>query len=271
LENKIKIGDFVQLSGSTLKTIMYYHKIGLLQEPERSPGGYRLYGPSELSRMRLIKHLKSLGLDLKRVKDILGDIHNLKTLREVLQSLRVELLCEIKILGERVGKIEELLNEETVRLKEDAIKSPSFQMITEMLGTDQMTEYARTCPEIFDQHRKVFGILDDFQWGEDYRETFRALAEYFDGHPQLYQVALDYGKRLARLAHLPEDDPEIEMLARDSTELIKNTPLLESILCNQSGPKKPFESLYNNMVAGVLSPAQMKYKQLFEQYLNLQS
>lgn len=115
MEKKIKISDFVQLTGSTLKTIMYYHKIGLLQEPERSPGGYRLYGPSELSRMRLIKHLKSLGLDLKRIKDTLGDIHNHKTLREVLQSLRVELLSDIKILGERVEKIEELLNEETVR------------------------------------------------------------------------------------------------------------------------------------------------------------
>lgn len=38
VENQIKIGDFVKLTGNTLKTVLYYHKIGVLQEPERSPG-----------------------------------------------------------------------------------------------------------------------------------------------------------------------------------------------------------------------------------------
>ena len=65
MEKQIKISDFAKLTGSTLKTIIYYHKIGLLQEPKRSPAGYRLYGPAELTRMQLIKRLKSLGLDLK--------------------------------------------------------------------------------------------------------------------------------------------------------------------------------------------------------------
>ena len=71
MENRIKIGDFVKLTGSTLKTVIYYHKIGLLPEQVRSPGGYRLYGPAELNRMRLIKRLKSLGLDLKHIKEIM--------------------------------------------------------------------------------------------------------------------------------------------------------------------------------------------------------
>lgn len=119
VENRIKISDFAKLTGSTLKTIIYYHKIGLLQEPERSPGGYRLYEPSELARMRLIKHLKSLGLDLKRIKLIVGEIYNHRTLREVLRSLRLELLSEKKSLEERVAKIEKLLSEETGLLDED--------------------------------------------------------------------------------------------------------------------------------------------------------
>ncbi len=95
MKNRIKISDFAKLTGNTLKTIIYYHKIGLLQEPERSPSGYRLYGSAELTRMRFIKHLKSLGLDLKRIKEILGDMNNHRTLREVLQSLRTELLIVI--------------------------------------------------------------------------------------------------------------------------------------------------------------------------------
>jgi len=84
MNNRIKIGHFVQLTGSTLKTVLYYHKIGLLQEPQRSAAGYRLYGSAELSRMQLIKHLKSLGLDLRRIKEMLGDADDNKTLQEVL-------------------------------------------------------------------------------------------------------------------------------------------------------------------------------------------
>ncbi|MDH7480202.1 MAG: MerR family transcriptional regulator, partial [Syntrophomonadaceae bacterium] len=171
MKKRIKISDFARLTGSTVKTVIYYHKVGLLGEPERSSGGYRLYGPGELARMQTIKRLKSLGLDLKRIKQVLGDSHNQKTLREVLQSLRVELLSEMKSLEERVARIEKLLGEDTVLLDGDAFRPPSFQMVAGILGPDQIDEYARTCPEIYDQQRKLFGILDDFQWGEDYRET----------------------------------------------------------------------------------------------------
>ncbi|MHB8840932.1 MAG: MerR family transcriptional regulator [Candidatus Aquicultor sp.] len=269
MKNRIKISDFVKLTGSTLKTIIYYHKIGLLQEPERSPAGYRLYGPAELTRMRFIRHLKSLGLDLKRIKEILGDMNNHRTLREVLQSLRAELLSEKKSLEERVAKIEMLLSEETVLLNEDTFESPSFQMITEILGPKQMGKYAQTCPELFDQQRKLFGILDDFQWGEDYREDFRGLAVYFQAHPEKYQMALHSGARLQELAKLPEDDPKIEVMARESAELIKSIPFVKEMIENRSRPIKPLDSLYNEMVADTLSPAWIKYRKLVEQYLNL--
>ncbi len=272
MENRIKISDFAKLTGTTLKTILYYHKIGLLPEPTRSQGGYRLYGPVELTRMQLIKRLKSLGLDLKRTKEILGDMPKHRTLREVLQSLRCELLNEKKSLEDRLAQIEELLSQDTAEmaiLDEDVLGSASFQMITKILEPEQIDRYAQTCPEILDQQRKVFGLLDDFHWGEDYQETFRGLAEYFRAHPQQYQIALDFGVRLARLSQLSEDDPEIEALARESAEFIKSIPQLRELLCNQPGIKKPLESLYNEMVAGIISPAQMRHSLLLRQYLNL--
>jgi DNA-binding transcriptional MerR regulator len=268
VENRIKISDFVKLTGSTLKTVIYYHKIGLLPEPERSPGGYRLYGPAALNRMQLIKYFKRLGLDLKRIKEILGDIHNRKTLREVLQSLQDQLLSEKKSLEERMAKIEKLLSEDTAPLDRDSFASPSFQLCAEILGPHQMEKYARTCPELYDQQRKVYGILDNFQWGEDYRETFLALAAFFKAHPQQYQISLDLGARLARLAQLPEDDPEVEALARESAGFIKSIPQLMEILGRQPGIKNPLASLYKDMVAEVISPAQAKHGQLLQQYLS---
>lgn len=97
MDNQILIGDFVKVTRSTLKTVLYYQKIGLLKEPKRSANGYCLYGAEELARMRMIKHLKNLGLDLKQIKEILGGTQNNKSLKEVLQSLQAELLIEKRI------------------------------------------------------------------------------------------------------------------------------------------------------------------------------
>ncbi len=70
------------------------------------------------------------------------------------------------------------------------------------------------------------------------------------------------------MSQLSEDDPEIEKLARQSAEFIKSIPQLKELLCNQPGINKPFESLYNDMVAKVILPARMKHKQLLQKYLN---
>ena len=268
MKQRLKISDFVKLTGSTLKTILYYHKIGLLPEPERSPGGYRLYGVAELTRMQLIKHLKSLGMDLKRIKAIVGDKPNDKTLREVLESLRLDLLREKESLEERIAQIDSVLRDDKVILDEDIGDSPSFQMITEILKPEQVEAYAQTCPELFAQQRKLFGILDDFQWGEDYRDTFRALAGHFQAHPEHYQRAIEFGVRLSRLNELSEDDPEIELLALEATEFIKSIPQLRELLCRRSGMQQPLSHLYSEMTADLYSPARLKYMQIFQKYLD---
>lgn len=268
MDNKIKISDFAKLNRCSLKTIMYYHKIGLLQEPKRSSSGYRLYGAEELTRMRMIKHLKYLGLDLKQIKDLLGDMHNHRSLKNVLRSLHAELLNEKRDIEEQLARVELLLNKEEVLIEEDSFGSESFNMITEILEPNQTVNYMKTCPEKFDQQRNIFGIIDDFQWGEDYQEKFKALAEYFNTHPEQHKMSLAFGKRLEKLSQMSEDDPEIEILAQESTEFIKSIPFLKEMLYDKSGFGKPYESLYNEMVDKFLSPAQIKHKQLLQKYLN---
>ena len=77
--------------------------------------------------MRLIKRLKSLGLDLHRIKEVIGDLQNTPTMRETLQALKIELLNEKKILEDRIEKIDALLGEDIELLNEDVFASPSFR------------------------------------------------------------------------------------------------------------------------------------------------
>lgn len=151
MKNQILIGDFVKLTNSTLKTVLYYHKIGLLNEPKRSNSGYRLYGAEELNQMRMIKHLKNLGLDLKKIKEILGYAKDNKNITEVLKSLHCELLTERKKIDEQISKIETLLNKQVEDVEETLFESSSFRAITETLDQDQFENYKKSHEELFNQ------------------------------------------------------------------------------------------------------------------------
>ncbi|WP_459480104.1 helix-turn-helix domain-containing protein [Clostridium saccharoperbutylacetonicum] len=268
MDNEILIGDFIKLTRSTLKTILYYHKIGLLKEPKRSTNGYRLYGVEELNRMRIIKHLKHLGLDLKQIKEILGHTQNEKTFKEVLQALQTELLIERKNIDEQLLKVEMLLSQQTDALEETSFGSDSFEIITDILDSEQVENYKEECPELFDQQRNVFSILDDFQWGGDYQENLIKIAEYFKLNPKQYKVAMEFAKRLSKLKELSEDDPEIEKLAKEGAAFIKSDHFLKEMLYGKKGFQSTNENLLNELSNDLLSPAQRKHKKLMQKYLN---
>lgn len=267
--SKLKVSEFVKLTGTTLKTVNYYQRIGLLPEPERSPAGYRLYGLTELHRMRLIKRLKSLGFDLKHIKGMVGDLQEPGNSREFLESLRGDLLEDIKTLEARVAKIDILLGADASPLDEGRIDPPSFQRMAEILGSDQTEKYSQASPELYAQHRKLHGVIDDFQWGEDYRQTYSSLAQFFKEHPQEYQVSLEYGARLNRIGDLDPDDPEINIFAREAAELIQSMPLLKAILFKPKPIQEPLGGVYKQMVADVLPPARIRFNQLLQKYLGL--
>lgn len=271
IKNQILIGDFVKLTNSTLKTVLYYHKIGLLNEPKRSNSGYRLYGAEELNQMRMIKHLKNLGLDLKKIKEILGYAKDNKNITEVLKSLHCELLTERKKIDEQISKIETLLNKQVEDVEETLFESSSFRAITETLDQDQFENYKKSHEELFNQQRNIFGVMDDFQWGKNYKENFSEIAKYFKLNPKKYEIALELGNRLSKLKYMEVDDPEIEKLAKEGAEFIKNEPVLKEMLYEKDGFEITNENLFDEVSNKFLSPAQIKHKKLIQKYLNYKS
>ena len=271
MKNQILIGDFVKLTNSTLKTVLYYHKIGLLNEPKRSNSGYRLYGAEELNQMRMIKHLKNLGLDLKKIKEILGHAKDNKNITEVLKSLHCELLTERKKIDEQISKIETLLNKQVEDVEETLFESSSFRAITETLNQDQFENYKKSHEELFNQQRNIFGVMDDFQWGKNYKENFSEMAKYFKLNPKKYEIALELGYRLSKLKYMEVDDPEIEKLAKEGAEFIKNEPVLKEMLYEKDGFEITNENLFDEVSNKFLSPAQIKHKKLIQKYLNYKS
>ncbi len=65
------VQEFARRVGVTVRALHHYDRIGLLRPRRNRPAGYRLYGREELLRLEQIVVLKSLGLKLSEIREIL--------------------------------------------------------------------------------------------------------------------------------------------------------------------------------------------------------
>jgi len=67
----MRSGKLAELAGVSADTLRHYERLGLLAPPQRSAGGYRLYAPSALDRVRMIRRALAIGFSLKELGRIL--------------------------------------------------------------------------------------------------------------------------------------------------------------------------------------------------------
>ncbi len=67
----MRIGELAHESGTTAQAVRFYERAGLLNAPERTASGYRVYAASDLKRLRFIRKAKQLGFSLTEIADIL--------------------------------------------------------------------------------------------------------------------------------------------------------------------------------------------------------
>lgn len=64
------IGQLSRACGVKIPTIRYYESIGMLDEPPRSAGGQRRYGPGHAEQLRFIRHGRELGFRLNDLREL---------------------------------------------------------------------------------------------------------------------------------------------------------------------------------------------------------
>jgi Cd(II)/Pb(II)-responsive transcriptional regulator len=72
MAHALKIGDLAKRTDCQIATIRYYEQEGLLPEPARSVGNYRLYGDAHMERLRFIRHCRSLDMTLNEIRTLLS-------------------------------------------------------------------------------------------------------------------------------------------------------------------------------------------------------
>lgn len=62
--------QLAELAGTTVKAVRHYHKVGLLEEPERLTNGYKQYQVAHLLRLLQIVRLAELGVPLAEIASL---------------------------------------------------------------------------------------------------------------------------------------------------------------------------------------------------------
>jgi Cd(II)/Pb(II)-responsive transcriptional regulator len=71
VSGQLKIGDLAKRAQCPAETIRYYEREGLLPEPTRTAGNYRLYSRAHLERLAFIRNCRSLDMTLEEIRQLL--------------------------------------------------------------------------------------------------------------------------------------------------------------------------------------------------------
>jgi len=151
----LRVGAVSRLTGVTVRTLHYYHQVGLLVPHGRSSDGYRRYGKADLDRLRRILSYRELGFPLTEISQLLAEDADLPA-----QLRRQRALTEQRI--ERLRRIAAALDRELEAYRMGISLTPEEQF--EVFGTDYSEHVAEA----------------EQRWGntEAFRESQRRTARY---------------------------------------------------------------------------------------------
>ncbi|MCE6998463.1 MerR family transcriptional regulator [Saccharothrix sp. S26] len=102
--SKIRITRLAEITGFTPATIRFYESTGLLPAASRTSSGHRVYGDSDVDRLRFIARGKHMGLALDEIRELIhscGDDSGTADLDQVPDTLR----RRIAEVNERVAEL----------------------------------------------------------------------------------------------------------------------------------------------------------------------
>lgn len=104
-ETLFQIGEVIKIMGVTRKALRVYEDMGLLIPAVKDEeSGYRYYSADNMTQIRSIRSLQSLGLTLKEVAEYYYDADNVDAHLERLMELRANLDRNIQMLQVRAAK-----------------------------------------------------------------------------------------------------------------------------------------------------------------------
>ena len=161
------VKQLAELSGISIRSLHYYHEIGLLIPHGRTEAGYRLYGPAEVDRLQQILFYRELGFPLAEITALLDNPNfdrytalqsHLSVLKQRQTRLNALILTVEKTLRQEEGKIQMKDSEKFEGFKNALIEENETQY-----GAEIRSKYG---DEAVDQTNAKIGSMTPGQYEE---------------------------------------------------------------------------------------------------------
>jgi DNA-binding transcriptional MerR regulator len=117
----LQIGEVANQSGVSIDTVRYYERRNLIKRPVRSAGGFRLFAPETIERIKFIKQAQELGFSLDEIGELLTNANGIDECRRVRDLLRVK-LDEIDARMKKLGEFRQTLQENLTECEREISK-----------------------------------------------------------------------------------------------------------------------------------------------------
>jgi DNA-binding transcriptional MerR regulator len=114
-DTALTVGQVAEAFGVTVRTLHHYDEIGLLRPSARSSSGYRLYTPTDLTRLQHVVVYRRLGFPLEEIALLLDDPE--ADVAAHLRRQRTAVMSRLDEMRQLVGAIDRALEAQMSRSK----------------------------------------------------------------------------------------------------------------------------------------------------------
>ncbi|WP_370325822.1 MerR family transcriptional regulator [Euzebya sp.] len=116
--DSFRIAELADRTGFSSATLRYYEDIGLLEQPDRTAAGHRLYDAEDEARVRFIRRAKRMGLSLDEIRDLVAvwAVGECATTRRQLRELVEQKIVAVREQVEEAATFLQQLQEVSERL-----------------------------------------------------------------------------------------------------------------------------------------------------------
>jgi DNA-binding transcriptional MerR regulator len=146
----VSIKEFSDFTGVKESILRYYDSIGLFRPVSRGENNYRYYSLTQLQTIKLIDTLRSIGVPLKRIQQIMKD-RTPESMTEILAHYELEMNNELRALQESFGLV---------------------HMLRALIQSRPAQDEDKITVKYLEERHIALGPLTDFRPGEDYHRVF---------------------------------------------------------------------------------------------------
>lgn len=135
-------GGLAKRTGCNLETVRYYEKIGLMPEPPRTEGGYRVYDTTHERRLRFVLRARELGFTLDEIRELLCLVDERNAPCAEARDLAAAHLEDVRAKIADLKRMERVLKDVVVRCADGTL--PECPLIETLFREDRRTS-AESC------------------------------------------------------------------------------------------------------------------------------